>query len=65
MDLNPTLTERPRMKKRKTPKMRIPRTRKMETIVVDQLENGDGQTEQMMEIGLGGRRNEKKLILIE
>ena len=66
MDLNLILTERPRMKKKmKKQKTKIPRTRQMRTIVVDQLENGDARTEQMMEIGLGGRRNEKKSILIE
>jgi len=63
---NLILTERPRMeKKMKKQKTKIPRTRQMRTIVVDQLENGDGRTEQMMEIGLGGRRNERKSILIE
>jgi len=65
-DLNLTLTERARMekKKRKKQKTRIPR-RTMKTIVVNQLENGDGQPEQTREIGLGGRRNERKSILIE
>jgi cell division control protein 45 len=37
----------------------------METIVVDRRGNEDEQTEQMMEIEAGGRRSEKRLILIE